>query len=140
MEIRGIKKIQAIFKDKVGYLKKEIELKRLEKYEDIISSVLAFYRKKSCDETMMVKGTRKFDATTTNRETHQMDVAGVVQIAAKQIGLNDRIAKIIAENHDIGHTFLGHSGEWWISNRLEKEGLGVFCHNALRSKGFNLYL
>lgn len=140
MEIRGVKKIQLRLKDEIGYLKKDIQLKRLEKYEEIISSVLTFYRKKSCDETMMVKGTRKFNQTTTNREIHQMDVAGVVQIAAKQIGLNDRIAKIIAENHDIGHTFLGHSGEWWITNRLEKEGLGVFCHNALRSKRFNLYL
>ena len=37
----------------------------------------------------------------------------------------------MGKHHDIGHTFLGHSGEWWISNILEDYGLGNFCHNTL---------
>ena len=37
-----------------------------------------------------------------------------------------------------GHTFLGHSGEWWISNKKEDLGLGYYCHNALRTKRPNL--
>lgn len=82
----------------------------------------------------MIKGSRKFDENTTNRKTHQEDVEGIVAIIAKKKGISEKIVGIMAKNHDIGHTFMGHSGEWWISNVLENNGLGVVCHNAMGAK------
>lgn len=134
---------------------KRIPLKRLEQYaEEIqkalqelgeysseISSVITDYNRKSCEETMMVKGLRKSCQETTNRKTHQENLANIaVRIAKginqkqnqnKEAGINCEIVDIMARNHDIGHTFLGHSGEWWLSNIKEDYGMGYYCHNAL---------
>ncbi|MDE5830327.1 MAG: hypothetical protein K2H53_01145 [Clostridia bacterium] len=33
-----------------------------------------------------------------------------------------------------GHTFLGHGGEWYLSNIKEEYGLGVYTHSALGPK------
>ncbi len=134
---------------------KRIPLKRLEQYaEEIqkalqelgeysseISSVITDYNRKSCEETMMVKGLRKSCQETTNRKTHQENLANIaVRIAKginrkqnqnKEVGINCEIVDIMARNHDIGHTFLGHSGEWWLSNIKEDYGMGYYCHNAL---------
>lgn len=138
--------------------KNRIPLKRLEKYaSDIkevfqgleeysseISSVLNDYNRKSCEETMMVKGLRKSCQETTNRKTHQENLANIATRIAKginrkenqnkQIGLNYEMIEMMAQNHDIGHTFLGHSGEWWISNIKEDFGIGYYCHNALGTR------
>ena len=128
--IRGCRTIKNRFREETGYLKRTIQMRRLEKYAEIIESVIAQYDRKSHDKTMMIKGTRKDREDTTNRRTHQDDVAGIVSIIAKKKKLS-KIAGIIARHHDIGHTFMGHSGEWWISNVLEDYGLGAFCHNTL---------
>lgn len=138
--------------------KNRIPLKRLEKYADDIkeafqgleeysseiSSVLTDYNRKSCEETMMVKGLRKSCQETTNRKTHQENLANIATRIAKginrkenqnkQVGLNYEIIEIMAQNHDIGHTFLGHSGEWWLSNIKEDYGIGYYCHNALGTR------
>lgn len=132
--INGFKTLQHKFKDEIGYLEKTIKVRRLAKYAEIINSVLNTYNRKSHDKTMMVKGTRRHREDTTNRKTHQEDVEGIATIAAKKIGLNEKVVAIMACNHDIGHTFLGHSGEWWISNVLEDYGLGTFCHNAIGTR------
>lgn len=129
--IKGCRTLQKVLKDEIGYFNKAVQMKRLEKYAEIIESVLAQYDRKSQDKTMMVKGSRKDKEDTTNRRTHQDDVAGIVSIIAKKKGLNEKLVAIIGRHHDIGHTFMGHSGEWWISNVLEDYGLGCFCHNAL---------
>ena len=117
--------------DNLGYFRKRVQIRRLEQYAEIISSVINSYNRKSHDKTMMVKGTRKAYEDTTNRKTHQEDLVGIATIIAKKKGLSEKIVAIMAANHDIGHTPLGHSGEWWISNVLEDLGLGVFCHNAI---------
>lgn len=133
--IKGyVKKISKKLIDEKGYFKKQLELKRLEKYANEIDTVLTKYNKKSCDETMMVKGLRKSNPETTNRKIHQEDLEKIVAQIAKGIGLNEEIVKIMGKHHDIGHTFLGHSGEWWISNVLEDYGLGYFCHNTLGAR------
>lgn len=119
------------FIDTKGYLSKAIQIKRLAKYANEIDMVLTKYSKKSCDETMMVKGPRKSNAQTTNRKIHTEDLEKTVAQIAKGLGLNVEIIKIMGKHHDTGHTFLGHSGEWWISNVLEDYGLGCFCHNTL---------
>lgn len=128
---RNINQAKEKFVDTKGYLSKMIQIKRLAKYANEIDMVLTKYNKKSCDETMMVKGPRKSNAQTTNRKIHTEDLEKTVAQIAKGLGLNVEIVKIMGRHHDIGHTFLGHSGEWWISNVLEDYGLGCFCHNTL---------
>ena len=96
--------------------------------------VLTLYNKRSCDETMMVKGYRRSSGETTVRKTHQEDVEKITKEIAKKLGLNERIVGIMAKHHDIGHTFLGHSGEWWISSIQEDDGLGQVCHNAVGAR------
>ena len=120
--------------DSSGYFKRFLELKRLEKYANEIDMVLTKYNKKSCDETMMVKGLRKSCAETTNRKIHQEDLEKIVKQIAKELGLNEQIVGIMGKHHDIGHTFSGHSGEWWISSVQEDIGIGYLCHNTLGAR------
>ncbi len=132
--LKSIKNIQGKFKDEIGYFKRELELKRLEKYANEIDIVLTKYNKKSCEETMMVKGPRRSSGETTNRKIHQEDLEKIVIQIAKGIGLNQGIVAIMGKHHDIGHTFLGHSGEWWISSIQEDYGIGYTCHNTVGAK------
>ena len=69
-----IQKIKTVLVDQTGYLKKAIALKRLERYANEIDMVLTKYNKKSCNETMMVKGLRKSCGETTNRKIHTEDL------------------------------------------------------------------
>lgn len=128
---------------RLGKYEEEIErnLQELGEYSSEISSVITDYNRKSCEETMMVKGLRKSCQETTNRKTHQENLANIAARIAKginrkqnqnkEVGINCEIVDIMARNHDIGHTFLGHSGEWWLSNIKEDYGIGYYCHNAL---------
>ena len=135
MKIKNtIKDFQGRTIDKTKRFHRQLELKRLEKYANEMDMVLTLYNKKSCDETMMVKGLRKSSGETTVRKTHQEDVEKITKEIAKKLGLNEQIVGIMAKHHDIGHTFLGHSGEWWISNIQEDDGLGLVCHNAVGSR------
>lgn len=120
---------------------KQDAIKELEQYSLEISSVIDSYNRKSCEETMMIKGPRKSNQETTNRKTHQENLVNIALRIAEGINqkarqeerpvLNCKIIEIMAKNHDIGHTFLGHSGEWWLSNIKEDYGIGYYCHNAL---------
>lgn len=117
-----------------GYERKSYQLSVLSKYADIIDGILSQYNKKSCQETMMIKGYRKSSEESTVRKTHMEDHAAMAAYAAEQIGLNAKIVRIMAKHHDIGHTFLGHSGEWWFSNIKEDYGIGYYCHNAIGTR------
>lgn len=132
--IGSVQKIKIKLTDEEGFFKKEIALKRLEKYANEIDMVLTRYNKKSCNETMMIKGPRKSCEESTNRKIHAEDLEKTVAQLAKGLGLNEQVVKIMGKHHDIGHTFFGHSGEWWISNILEDYGLGNFCHNTLGAR------
>lgn len=132
--INNVKNIKEKFIDKRGYLSKTIQVRRLAKYANEIDMVLTKYNKKSCNETMMVKGARKSCGETTNRKIHAEDLEKTVAQIAKGLGLNEDIVKIMGKHHDIGHTFWGHGGEWWISNILEDYGIGNFCHNTLGAR------
>lgn len=132
--ISNVKNIKEKFIDKRGYLSKTIQVRRLAKYANEIDMVLTKYNKKSCNETMMVKGARKSCGETTNRKIHAEDLEKTVAQIAKGLGLNEDIVKIMGKHHDIGHTFWGHGGEWWISNILEDYGIGNFCHNTLGAR------
>lgn len=144
-------KIKKLENKKFKDLNKRIKLKRLEQYKKEIleimdelseyslemSAIFNDYNRKSTEETMMVKGFRKSNQETTNRKTHQENLSVIAQRIAKGINkksdvkLNCEIIDIMAKNHDIGHTFLGHSGEWWLSNIKEDYGIGYYVHNAL---------
>ena len=117
--------------DQAGYLQKVIAIKRLERYANEINMVLTKYNKKSCNESMLIKGVRKSREDSTNRKTHAEELSLVAVQIAKRLKLNKEFTRIIGEKHDIGHTFFGHSGEWWLSNILEDYGLGNFYHSAL---------
>lgn len=130
----SVQKIKIRLTDEKGVFEKAVALKRLEKYANEIDMVLTRYNKKSCNETMMIKGPRKSCEESTNRKIHAEDLEKTVAQLAKGLGLNEQVVKIMGKHHDIGHTFFGHSGEWWISNILEDYGLGNFCHNTLGAR------
>ena len=112
-------------------LKKALAYSQLSEYGPLIYETITKYNTNAVNKTMMVKGPRrKFDETT-QRESHQENVEYIASQIAEKLGLNVEIVGIMARNHDVGHTFLGHSGEWWISNVKKDLGLGFYCHNAL---------
>lgn len=106
-------------------------LQVLEEYSSEIDSSILPYNRKSCEETMMVIGVRKSLQATTNRKTHMENVEGIAVEIASKIGLNEGATRIMARNHDIGHTFFGHAGERWLSNIKEDYAMGCYVHNAL---------
>lgn len=113
------------------YLQKQKSMERLNKYASIINLVLTDYNRKSADETMMIKSFRKSDIESTNRKTHSENLENIAALMAEGIGLNVPVVRLMARHHDIGHTFLGHSGEWWLSEIKKNLGLGCYVHNSL---------
>ena len=112
-----------------------MKLKRMEPYTDIIEKVISMYNQDAEQRTMMFKLLRHPVEGTTNRKKHQINVAEIAgQIADSFDWLNSNITRIIAENHDMKHTFLGHSGEWWISSINETYGLPNYVHNAMGAR------
>ena len=117
--------------DKVGGLEKATKLKRMEPYADIIGEVFAKYNKDDDKRTMMFKLIRHPVEGTTTRKKHTENVKEIAEaIASKFNWLNSKIISVMAKEHDTGHTFLGHSGEWWISSINETYGLPNYVHNA----------
>ena len=135
MKIKNsIKKFTGKLFDKTRGFKRAIDLKRLENHANEIDMVLTLYDRKSHDETMMVKGFRRTSGETIVRKTHAEDVAKIARQMAEKLGMNGQIAELMGRHHDLGHTFLGHSGEWWITNIQENDGLGNVCHNAVGAR------
>ena len=116
------------------YEEKRKSMERLAKYASTINDVLTEYNRKSTDETMMVKTFRSSNIETTRRKTHMENVENVASKIAGRLGLNVPVVKLMAKHHDIGHTFLGHSGEWWISGIKKNLGLGCYVHNSLGAR------
>lgn len=112
-------------------LKKALSYSQLSEYGPLIYKTITKYNTNAVNKTMMVKGPRRNFDETTQRESHQENVKYVASQIAEELGLNVDIVGTIARNHDICHTFFGHSGEWWISNVKKDLGLGFYCHNAL---------
>ena len=99
MKILGItKNIKTNLIDRTGYFKKCIQIKRLAKYSNEIDTVLTRFNKKSCNETMMIKGVRKSREESTNRKTHTEDLEKIVAQMAKGIGLNEDIVIALEKN------------------------------------------
>ena len=108
--------------------------KVLEQYSEEIAPVIAEYNKTSTEKTMALRLIRNSSRQIQNRRNHQDMVEGLAVMIAKELGLNVEVARLIAKNHDVGHTFFGHGGEWWLSNIKEKYDLGVYTHNSIGPK------
>lgn len=113
------------------YEQKQESMKILSKYANVINLVLTDYNRKSADETMMIKSFRKSDPESTNRKTHPENLENIAGFIAEGIGLNVPVVRLMGRFHDIGHTFMGHSGEWWLSEIKKNLGLGCYVHNSL---------
>lgn len=63
------------------------------------------------------------------RITHVQLVSKIARTIGRALGLNEDLCEAIGLGHDIGHTPLGHEGEY-ILNEISKEELGeYFAHN-----------
>lgn len=117
--------------DNVGSLQKSVKLKRMEPYSDIIGEVFSRYNTDDDKRTMMFKLIRHPEEGTTTRKKHTENVREVAgEIADSFDWLNSNITRVMAKEHDTGHTFLGHSGEWWLSSINDIYGLPNHVHNA----------
>ncbi len=142
MEIKGVRKGQEKYTNTDSL--KEIQVARLENYAEelqlleenaeMIQPSILTHNKSSVSKTMALILYRNSSQKAQNRKTHQEMVEGLVRIAAKELGLHVDVAAIMARNHDIGHMFLGHDGERWLSGVKKKMGLGVYTHNAIGPK------
>lgn len=92
--------LSTVQKNRLNNYHREV-LEALEKYAIEIDSAILAYNKKSCEETMMMKGLRKSNQETTNRKTHMENVEGIATTIAKKLGLCEGVVRVIARNHDI---------------------------------------
>lgn len=103
----------------------------LDQYANEIDSCILAYNRKAREETMMIRTIRSSSQDTINRKSHMENVEGIATEIAKILGLYEGVVRVMARNHDVGHTFFGHSGEWWLSDVKDNFGMGYYCHNAL---------
>lgn len=122
-------------KDEIGSVRKRNQLKRLEPYASIINEILERYNTDDDKRTMMFKLLRNPVEGTTTRRKHTVnceEIAG--EIADHFDWLSSDITRVMARHHDIGHTFLGHSGEWWLSSIKDTYAMPNFVHNAIGAR------
>lgn len=113
-------------------------IKVLEEYSEEIGSTILGYNKTSSEKTMGIRYLRNYSRRMQNRKSHQDMVEGIAVESGKKLDLSTGIIRAMARNHDEGHTFLGHGGEWYLSQIKEEYGLGVYTHSALRTKRINI--
>jgi len=77
--------------------------------------------------------TRRFSDHFRTRLTHTLEVTQIARTVARQLGLNEELAEVLALVHDIGHPPFGHAGERALDACMREHGL-FFDHNlhALR--------
>lgn len=121
--------------DKIGALEKGIKMRRLEQYADIIETEIRKCNNNDNLKTMMFKLLRNPADGTTTRKKHSENVAEIAgKIADHFDWLNPKLTRGMARNHDLGHTPMGHSGEWWLSGIKDTYGMGNYVHNALGAR------
>ena len=62
------------------------------------------------------------------RIEHVNHVISVSSTIARFLGLNSELTYAIAMGHDLGHAPFGHSGEVFLDEICQKQGLGEFWH------------
>lgn len=126
-------------RDEVGSLRKRNQLARLEPYADIIDLAFERYNVDDDSRTMMFKLLREPVQGTVTRRKHTENCRDIaMEIADGFDWLNTDIIKIMARHHDIGHTFLGHSGEWWLSSIKDTYGMPNYVHNAIGARNLEI--
>lgn len=126
-------------RDEVGALRKRNQLERLEPYAEIIDEVFEKYNTDDDSRTMMFKLLRNPVEGTVTRRKHTYNCAEIAgEIADNFDWLNSDIVRVMARHHDIGHTFLGHSGEWWLSSIKDTYGMPNFVHNAIGARNLSI--
>ncbi len=64
------------------------------------------------------------------RLTHSLEVSQIARTLARQLGLNETLAEVIALSHDLGHTPFGHIGGDVLDEQLRTDGhANGFEHN-----------
>jgi len=64
------------------------------------------------------------------RLTHSLEVSQIARTIAKNLGLNESLAEVIALSHDLGHTPFGHVGGDTLDEALKNAGsTNGFEHN-----------
>ena len=61
------------------------------------------------------------------RLTHTLEVAQIACLLASRLGLNERLAEVLAVVHDLGHPPFGHAGEAALHELMQSHG--GFDHN-----------
>ena len=112
--ISGLKNLGSSVRFQMTKASNTIDNRRLDNYCNIINRIFNDYNKK--ERTHMIKLARRHSQTSQTRITHQRSVANIAKIIAKELKLNVNLAEVIAANHDVGHTFYGHDGGWWLSD------------------------
>lgn len=126
-------------RDEVGSLRKRNQLARLEPYADIIDLVFERYNTDDDSRTMMFKLLRDPVKGTVTRRKHTENCRDIaVEISEGFDWLSTDIIRVMARHHDIGHTFLGHSGEWWLSSIKDTYGMPNYVHNAIGARNLDI--
>ncbi len=63
-----------------------------------------------------------------DRLTHTLEVSQIARSLARNLGVNEDLAEVIALAHDLGHTPFGHAGEDVLNECMQKHGLD-YEHN-----------
>lgn len=66
----------------------------------------------------------------THRGLHVQFVAKIARTVGKALKLNEDLIEAIALGHDLGHVPFGHTGEKFLSEICEENGIGYFLHNV----------
>ncbi len=126
-------------RDEIGSLRKRTALARLEPYADIIDLTFERYNRDDGQRTMMYKLLRDPVEGTVTRRKHTENCRDIAtQISEDFDWLSTDIIRVMARHHDIGHTFLGHSGEWWLSSIKDTYGMPNYVHNAIGARNLEI--
>lgn len=66
----------------------------------------------------------------TYRVLHVQLVSKIARTIGRALRLNEDLIEAIALGHDIGHTPFGHTGERFLDEICQREGIGYFGYNA----------
>lgn len=108
----------------------------LERYMAVIDRELGRKNKRSNGTSMATKQTKQISYETNNRRLHQNSTGKIAEDIAGRLGLHTNLARMMGENHDKGHTWLAHEGEFIGSAVMEDLGVGYLVHNAQTMRQF----